>query len=218
MVSKSVKLKYKFKNKDLLDLALTHKSASKNNNERLEFLGDAVINFYITERLFEEFEDLQEGKLTQFRASLVSRSFLNTLGEEMGLSKKIILGKGESTLNNSIIGNVVEAIVGAIFLDSGLDSAKRFLDNYYLKEILNLEPSQESRDPKSHLQELLQKKGCNLPIYLVVDRGPSRRDDRFKVTCNSEDLDISVIGIGKSRKIAEQEAAKPVLNLHFENE
>ena len=158
MISMSDKLKYNFKNKELLELALTHKSASKNNNERLEFLGDAIINFYVAEKLYEEFEELQEGKLTQLRASLVSRSFLNSLGEKMGLSKKIILGKGESTLNNSITGNVVEAIVGAIFLDSGLESAKNFLDKYYLQEILNLEPSKESRDPKSQLQELLQKK------------------------------------------------------------
>ena len=218
MISMSDKLKYNFKNKELLELALTHKSASKNNNERLEFLGDAIINFYVAEKLYEEFEELQEGKLTQLRASLVSRSFLNSLGEKMGLSKKIILGKGESTLNNPITGNVVEAIVGAVFLDSGLESAKNFLDNYYLQEILNLEPSKESRDPKSQLQELLQKKGCKLPTYLAVDHGPVKRDKRFKVTCKLEDLGIKASGIGKNRKIAEQVAAKSALNLLFRDE
>ena len=164
MSSNFKKLKSDFNNKALLDLALTHKSASKNNNERLEFLGDAIINFYVAEKLFETYIDLQEGKLTQLRASLVSRNFLNSLGLGIGLSQELRLGKGESTENNSIIGNTLEAIVGAIFLDSGLENTKKFLDELYLEKFANLQPNLDSRDSKSHLQEILQKKGSLYPL------------------------------------------------------
>ena len=109
------KLKSNFSDKELFNLALTHKSASKKNNERLEFLGDAIINFYVTQKLYENYADIQEGKLTRLRASLVSREFLNDLGLAIGLSKAVKLGKGESTKNNSIVGNAFEAVVGAIF-------------------------------------------------------------------------------------------------------
>ena len=127
------KINYVFKNKELLALALTHKSASKENNERLEFLGDALLNFFITKTIFNKFKDLQEGKLTQIRASLVSRHCLNKLGKELGLANMVILGKGENTENNSILGNVVEAIVGAIYLDGGLEKTQeKFLTFVYL--------------------------------------------------------------------------------------
>ena len=121
MSSNLKKLKSNFSDKELFDLALTHKSASKKNNERLEFLGDAIINFYVTQKLYENYADIQEGKLTRLRASLVSREFLNDLGLAIGLSQAVKLGKGESTENNSIVGNALEAVVGAIFLDTGLE-------------------------------------------------------------------------------------------------
>ena len=218
MSSNFKKLKSDFNNKALLDLALTHKSASKNNNERLEFLGDAIINFYVAEKLFETYIDLLEGKLTQLRASLVSRNYLNSLGLSIGLSKELRLGKGESTENNSIIGNALEAIVGAIFLDSGLENTKKFLDELYLEKFANLKPNLDSRDSKSHLQEILQKKGLPLPAYQLMDHGPKYNDDRFVSTCSSEDLAISAMGKGKTKKIAEQEAAKLLLEEHFKNE
>ena len=218
MSSNFKKLKSDFNNKALLDLALTHKSASKNNNERLEFLGDAIINFYVAEKLFETYIDLQEGKLTQLRASLVSRNFLNSLGLGIGLSQELKLGMGESTENNSFIGNALEAIVGAIFLDSGLENTKKFLDELYLEKFANLQPDLDSRDSKTHLQEILQKKGLPLPTYQLVDHGPKYNDDRFVSSCSSDDLKISAIGKGKTKKIAEQEAAKLLLEEHFKNE
>ena len=212
------KLRSNFSNKALLDLALTHKSASKNNNERLEFLGDAIINFYVAERLLENYVDLQEGRLTQLRATLVSRRFLNELGLAIGLTQEVKLGKGESTENNSIVGNALEAIVGAIFLDSGLENTKEFLDMLYLDEFKKLEPTDDWKDAKSQLQEILQKKGLTLPNYHLVDHGPKHKDDRFEIKCTSKDLNISAIGKGKSRKIAEQEAAKLLLQEHFIDE
>ena len=212
------KLKSNFSDKELFDLALTHKSASKKNNERLEFLGDAIINFYVTQKLFENYDDIQEGKLTRLRASLVSREFLNDLGLAIGLSKAVKLGKGESTENNSIVGNAFEAVVGAIFLDTGLEDTKQFLDTLYSEEFSKLKPLEDRKDAKSQLQEILQKQGRALPKYKVVDRGPKYNEDRFEINCISSDLNISATGKGKSRKIAEQEAAKLLLEEHFHNE
>ena len=218
MSSNLKKLKSKFSDKELFDLALTHKSASKKNNERLEFLGDAIINFYVAQKLYENYADLQEGKLTRLMASLVSRGFLNDLGLTIGLSRAVKLGKGESTENNSIVGNALEAVVGAIFLDAGLEDTKKFLDTLYSEEFSKLKPLDDWKDSKSQLQEILQKKGLSLPKYKVVDHGPKYTEDRFEIACTSLDLNISATGKGKSRKIAEQEAAKLLLEKYFYNE
>ena len=218
MSSNLKKLKSKFSDKELFDLALTHKSASKKNNERLEFLGDAIINFYVAQKLYENYADLQEGKLTRLRASLVSRGFLNDLGLTIGLSRAVKLGKGESTENNSIVGNALEAVVGAIFLDAGLEDTKKFLDTLYSEEFSKLKPLDDWKDSKSQLQEILQKKGLALPKYKVVDHGPKYTEDRFEIACTSLDLNISATGKGKSRKIAEQEAAKLLLEEYSYNE
>mgnify|MGYP000972655250 FL=1 len=218
MSSNLKKLKSKFSDKELFNLALTHKSASKRNNERLEFLGDAIINFYVAQKLYENYADLQEGKLTRLRASLVSRGFLNDLGLTIGLSRAVKLGKGESTENNSIVGNALEAVVGAIFLDAGLEDTKKFLDTLYSEEFSKLKPLDDWKDSKSQLQEILQKKGLALPKYKVVDHGPKYTEDRFEIACTSLDLNISATGKGKSRKIAEQEAAKLLLEEYFYNE
>ena len=218
MSSNLKKLKSKFSDKELFDLALTHKSASKKNNERLEFLGDAIINFYVAQKLYENYADLQEGKLTRLRASLVSREFLNDLGLTIGLSRAVKLGKGESTENNSIVGNALEAVVGAIFLDAGLEDTKKFLDTLYSEEFSRLKPLDDWKDSKSQLQEILQKKSLALPKYKVVDHGPKYTEDRFEIACTSLDLNISATGKGKSRKIAEQEAAKLLLEEYFYNE
>ena len=194
MSSNLKKLKSKFSDKELFDLALTHKSASKKNNERLEFLGDAIINFYVAQKLYENYADLQEGKLTRLRASLVSRGFLNDLGLTIGLSRAVKLGKGESTENNSIVGNALEAVVGSIFLDAGLEDTKKFLDTLYSEEFSKLKPLDDWKDSKSQLQEILQKKGLALPKYKVVDHGPKYTEDRFEIACTSLDLNISATG------------------------
>ena len=212
------KLILNFSDKELFDLAITHKSASKKNNERLEFLGDAIINFYVTQKLYENYDELQEGKLTRLRASLVSREFLNDLGLTIGLSEAVKLGKGESIKNNSIVGNAFEAVVGAIFLDSGLEGANQFLNKVYHEKFSKLKPLDDLKDSKSQLQEILQKKRLALPKYKVVDHGPKYNQDRFEITCTSSELNISATGKGKSRKIAEQEAAKLLLEEYFHNE
>jgi ribonuclease-3 len=148
----------------------------------------------------------------------VSREFLNDLGLAIGLSQAVKLGKGESTKNNSIVGNAFEAVVGAIFLDAGLDGANQFLDTLYFEEFSKLEPLEDLKDSKSQLQEILQKQGLPLPKYKVVDHGPKYNQDRFEIICASSEMNISATGKGKSRKIAEQEAAKLLLEEYFHNE
>ena len=212
------KINYIFKNKELLTLALTHKSASKENNERLEFLGDALLNFFITKTIFNKFKDIQEGKLTQIRASLVSRHCLNKLGKELGLADLVVLGRGENTENNSILGNVVEAIVGAIYLDGGLEKTQEFLTKLFEKKINSIEPDKEILDSKSKLQETLQKRGFDLPSYKVIDHGVSKKELRFEAECRIDDLDISAGGRGKNRKGAEQEAASLILHLYLQHD
>ena len=172
----------------------------------------------MTQKLYENYADLQEGKLTRLRASLVSRGFLNDLGLTIGLSGAVKLGKGESTENNSIVGNALEAVVGAIFLDAGLEDTKKFLDTLFFEEFSKLKPLDDWKDSKSQLQEILQKKGLALPKYKVVDHGPKYTEDRFEIACTSLDLNISATGKGKSRKIAEQEAAKLLLEEYSYNE
>jgi len=218
MISYKNKIKYIFKDLDLLNLALTHKSASQENNERLEFLGDSIIGFYISEELYSKNDKFDEGKLTQLRAKLVNRSLLNSLGKRLNLDKDLILGKGEKVTDTSILGNAFEALVGAIYIDGGMEATKEVLNDIFESEINNLETEEDSRDSKSKLQEILQKKNLNLPNYLVEDRGPEKKNQRFKVTCRIEELEIFSFGVGKNRKIAEQKAAEKLLNTNFYNE
>jgi len=212
------KIGYHFKDQSLLELSLTHKSSSKTNNERLEFLGDAILNFYITKTIFNKFENLLEGKLTQIRSTLVSRQFLNGLGEELGLSDYVILGKGESTVNNSILGNTLEAIIGAIYLDSGLQETELFLTKLYSVTLENIKPERATLDSKSFLQEKLHKSKINPPLYEINDLGPSHGDIRFEAICRIEDLGLFAKGVGKNRKKAEKEAASLMLQMYFNND
>ena len=218
MISYKNKIKYIFKDLDLLNLALTHKSASQENNERLEFLGDSIISFYISEELYRQNDEIDEGKLTQLRAKLVNRSLLNSIGKRLNLDQDLILGKGEKVTDTSILGNTLEALVGAIYIDGGIEAAKKVLNDIFDLEISNLKTEEDSRDSKSKLQEILQKKSFNLPNYSVKDRGPEKKNQRFKVTCRIEDLEISSFGTGKNRKIAEQKAAAKLLKTNFYDE
>ncbi|MDG2456345.1 MAG: ribonuclease III domain-containing protein, partial [SAR86 cluster bacterium] len=127
MRSISQKLGYIFRDPSLLDLSLTHKSSSSVNNERLEYLGDSLLNFIIADEVFKRFENLPEGKLTQFRASLVSRELLNEMGKEIGLEEFVKIGKGETVKGNSILGNTFEALIGAIYLDGGFLEASKIV-------------------------------------------------------------------------------------------
>ena len=207
------RIDYEFKDDKLIELALTHKSLSTINNERLEFLGDAVLNLYVSERLFDTYENLKEGKLTRFKASIVSRENLQLVATEIGLSNHIKLGKGETLEENSILGNVLEAIIGAIFLDSSYARTIEVLDKLFQDNFLELVEEKELKDSKSTLQELLQKKYKSLPRYSLINDSANKVNKHFQISCFVDAADLISHGEGKTRKKAELDAARNMLKL-----
>ena len=206
-------LEYSFQDEELFQLALTHKSLSSHNNERLEFLGDAILNLYVSERLFNTYGSLKEGKLTRFKASIVSRENLHRVAINLELSNHIKLGKGESLQGNSILGNVLEALIGAIFLDSDYSETKNVLDNIFKDDFLKLVEEEELKDPKSTLQELIQKQYQSLPIYSLNEQISDKKENQFEVTCSVVEGNLLTQGIGNTRKGAELNAASNMLEL-----
>jgi ribonuclease-3 len=213
MSSISQKLGYSFRDPSLLDLALTHKSSSSDNNERLEYLGDSLLNFIIAEEVFKRFESLSEGKLTQFRASLVSRELLNEMGKEIGLEDCVKIGKGETAQGNSILGNTFEALIGAIYLDGGFHEASKIVSTLFNKRLSALSDSQDLKDAKSRLQEHLQKIGDDLPFYKLVGEENNNQVKKFKIMCRLDGLGLTVEAEGNTRKKAEIKAAEKMLEL-----
>ena len=205
-------LGYEFQDKALLKRALTHKSFSSDNNERLEFLGDALLNLYVTEYLYNKFDTLDEGKLTQFKATIVSRENLTQIAHDLGLSNFIRTGKGEKLEGNSIPGNTVEALIGAIFLDSNHIKTNKVIKKTLKKSLLTLEEDTDLKDPKSKLQEYLQKRDLKLPLYSLKQKGSKEKSIDFKVLCEVEDLKLTAVGIGQNRKKAELSAAEKILH------
>ena len=205
-------LEYSFKDQDLLEVSLTHKSFSKNNNERLEYLGDALLNFVIAEIIYKKFEGLTEGTMTQFRASLVSREVLNSIGKEINLDKHIRIGHGESLVKNSILGNTLEALVGAIYKDGGFDASASCIESLFFSRIEMLEFSSDLKDPKSKLQEYLQKIEADLPVYEIITEHKRNIDKLFTVSCSVASLKIIVKAKGVTKKKAELKAARNMLD------
>ena len=208
---------YSFKDDSLVDLALTHKSSSSENNERLEFLGDAIINLYISERLFNTYDNLDEGKLTRHKASMVSRDNLNLIASKLNIGDFIKLGKGEKLEGNSILGNTFEALVGAIFLDSDYPTTQAVLDNLFKEDFLGIDEIDELKDPKSRLQEIIQKRYKSLPTYSVKENTSGSNSMRFEATCFVSEANITTKGKGMTRKRSESEAAENMLYLLEEN-
>ena len=206
------KLGYNFNDKSLLKRALTHKSLSSQHNERLEFLGDALLSLFVSEHLYNRFDNLDEGKLTQFKAKIVSRENLTNIAESIELSKFIKAGKGEKLVDNSIVGNTLEALIGAVYLDSSLSRVNQVLNNLLKENLLILEENADLKDPKSKLQEYLQKRNLQLPIYSVTLKGSKEKKVDFKVLCAVKDLNMTTTGRGQSRKKAELNSAEKILD------
>lgn len=206
---------YEFKDASLLKQALTHRSASKKHNERLEFLGDAVLGLVVAQRVYDKFPNLPEGKLTRMRSNLVKGETLAKIARELDLGVLIKLGPGEmksgGRRRDSILADSVEAILGAIYIDSGLDAAASTIDKLYEKRIETLDPDVQIKDNKTLLQEYLQGRQYELPEYNVTDIKGKDHAQTFTVTCQVAALGMQQVGIGKSRRIAEQEAAKLIL-------
>ncbi len=209
------KINYSFKNKIYLSTALTHSSKSKNNNERLEYLGDAVINLAISDYLIKNFTDLDEGSLSILRSNLVSRATLSKVASQLGLESYLKIGKSLLNQENkkiSIYGNAFEAIIGGIYLDKDFSQAASVVINLLAQEIESLAKN-KSKDKKTLLQEELQQRKVDLPVYKLNDEN----EESFNVICEVQELDLLSEGQGKNKKEAEQNAAANLLKKLINN-
>jgi ribonuclease III len=207
-------LGYAFADKHLLRYALTHSSFGGNHNERLEFLGDAVIDLVMSEELFRLYPNATEGELTRMRAGLVSRQAMAVVAAEYQLGEFLLLGAGElktgGERRESNLANALEAVIGAIYLDGGYDSCRPRVLAWYRERMSRLRP--QRRDPKSRLQEYLQGRGKPRPSYDVVSvQGPDQ-DQVFTVSCTVVELAHPVLGVDRNRRRAEQAAARAALD------
>lgn len=206
------KIGYKFKEQSLLSQALTHRSHGVPNNERLEFLGDSVLNCVIARVLFERFSALAEGDLSRVRANLVNQQSLYDVATVLDLGQHVMLGQGEQRSGGSgrpsILADALEAIFGAVFLDAGFEAAANVIASLFEPVIGTLDPAAVAKDPKTRLQELLQGRRMPLPAYSVVDVSGEAHDQSFRVECLVASMDIQTFGEGSSRRAAEQDAAQ----------
>ena len=205
---------YRFKDDVLLQTALTHRSHSANNNERLEFLGDAVLDLVISELLYQFYSEQTEGSLSRMRSSLVKGDTLAALAKELDLGEYLVLGKGENTSGGrerlSLLSNALEAVIGAIFLDGGYLEAKNAIIKIFDARIQVLDPKSEHKDHKSILQEKLQAMKQQLPEYsLICSEGNHNKS--FIVQCSIKSGEIVTQASGKTLRVAEQQAASKAL-------
>jgi ribonuclease III len=209
------RLGHGFRDATLLEAALTHRSAGRHNYERLEFLGDAVLNFTVAVLLFREYPQADEGELSRYRAALVSGRTLAELAGELGLGEQLRMGEGELKTGGfrrgSMLADALEALFGAIYLDDGVEAAARVIEALFAGRLCGLPGAQELKDPKTRLQELLQARGLPLPAYAVETVTGEPHEHWFVASCVVPALDVRALGEGSSRRRAEQEAAQRVL-------
>jgi ribonuclease-3 len=203
---------YDFENQSLLTQALTHRSFGSVNNERLEFLGDGVLNFIIASQLYIVFPKLDEGDLSRLRAHLVKEPTLGELAITLNIGEALRLGEGELKSGGwrrpSVLADALEAIIGAVFLDAGFDAAQAVVIKLFTPLIDKIDPKSIGKDPKSLLQEYLQSKKIDVPDYEVLAIEGEAHCQTFRVECKVAKFNIITNGEGTSRRAAEQEAAK----------
>lgn len=208
-------LGYRFSEPALLARALTHRSASAANNERLEFLGDSVLNFVVAAEIFSRRAQAQEGELSRLRANLVNQASLADIAREIALGDFLRLGSGElkagGQRRDSILSDTLEAIVGAVYLDAGFDICRKTIQCLYGNRLRELPNVQELKDPKTRLQEHLQSIRLPLPEYHVLEVGGQAHAQTFRVECRIIELDAVTNGLANSRRQAEQKAATAML-------
>ena len=204
-------LGYRFNDPRLLQQALTHRSHSTPHNERLEFLGDGVLNCIIAAELYTRFATLKEGELSRLRASLVREQRLHEIASGLALGDQLRLGEGELKSGGfrrpSILADTLEALIGAVFLDGGFDAARQVVARLYRALLETLDAKGADKDPKTQLQEWLQSHKYQLPEYNVIATRGAAHDQRFEVECLVRELDLRTVGTGTSRRLAEQVAA-----------
>jgi len=205
-------LAYTFVRADLLTQALTHRSYGSTNNERLEFLGDSVLNCTVARALYDAFPDLPEGSLSRLRANLVRQETLAEIAATLKLGEVLRLGEGELKSGGfrrpSILADALESLFGAVFLDAGFDEATRVVRRLFDPLVAQIDPTASGKDAKTQLQEILQSRRLPLPEYRLVGTEGEAHDQNFIVECVLGKLALSTRGIGKSRRAAEQEAAR----------
>ena len=210
------RLGHRFRNVKLLESALSHRSVGSDNNERLEFLGDSVLGFVIASELYQRHFRAQEGELSQMRASVVNGDVLARLSIDLGINKNLRLGIGECKSGGksrpSILADALEAVVGAIYIDAGLEICRRCLLNWYGEQVDNLSRITPNKDAKSRLQEWLQARKFPLPMYEIKVTGEAHAQT-FTVMCSVEGLPNKTQGVSSRRRRAEQIAAERFLEL-----
>lgn len=208
---------YHFNDEALLQQALTHRSHNAKHNERLEFLGDSVLNFVVASLLYHQFDRINEGDLSRLRANLVKQSSLAEIAQKLVLSDYLRLGEGELKSGGfrrpSILSDALEAVFGAVYLDGGFEAAAEVVSRQYEPILQTIDPKTLGKDPKTRLQELLQARRMALPVYLVVATHGAAHDQLFEVECRIDKLHIAVQASGSSRRAAEQAAALQAINL-----
>lgn len=209
------KLGYQFKQIGLLKQALTHRSADSKHNERFEFLGDSILNFIIGEALFHQFQRVDEGDLSRMRATLVREQTLAVHARRFDLGEYMRLGPGElksgGFRRDSILADCVEAIIGAMYLDSSFEDVVPVVKAWYNDDLAKIKPGENQKDPKTRLQEFLQGKHLPLPCYEVEAIEGEDHNQSFKVRCDVAGLSMTALGVGQSRRKAEQAAAEQIL-------
>lgn len=206
---------YEFSDVGVVETALTHRSAGNNNNERLEFLGDAILGFVVADALFTRFPEADEGQLSRLRAGLVKRDSLAEIARGLYLGDYLQLGSGElrsgGRQRSSILADALEAILAAVYLDGGYEEARRVMLRLFERRLADISPDGQQKDPKTRLQELLQARGQGLPEYQITAVAGKQHDQTFTVTCRFEAQDITAVATGSSRRKAEQAAALSIL-------
>ena len=209
------KIDYQFQDTGLLKQALTHRSAGHKHNERLEFLGDAILNLTIAEALFHQFPKCNEGELSRMRATLVREPTLAILARDFQLGDYLSLGQGElksgGFRRESILADCVEALIGAISLDSSLANATEIVTRWYQPLLKDIQPGDNQKDAKTRLQEYLQGNRLPVPTYNIVNIQGEAHNQLFTVECSIQNNDRTFIGKGSSRRKAEQAAAEQIL-------
>jgi len=213
----SLSIGYRFTDPELLRRALTHRSHGASHNERLEFLGDSVVNCVVALELYERFPRLTEGELSRLRANVVHQPSLAAVAQRFAFGEHLRLGEGElrsgGARRPSILADSVEAVIGAVFLDGGYAAARQVVRALLGSTLDAIDPAASSKDPKTLLQEYLQARRLALPQYAVVATRGEAHDQQFQVECAIPELGIRSLGEGASRRGAEQEAAREAYEL-----
>ena len=206
------RLAYEFNNVTHLTRALTHRSKGPGNNERLEFLGDSILGFVVAEWLYQRFPKVAEGKLSRMRSMIVRKATLAAVARELQLYDALILGEGELKSGgfnrDSILADAVEALIGAVYLDSSIEQARQVIMDQFAAALNDLRPDSVYKDPKSRLQEYLQQNSLPVPVYEIVRVEGEPHRQTFRVACTIKGCEKSFVAIGSSRRIAEQLAAE----------